>query len=96
LIATKTDRAALLAFCDVLDDSALAYKLEYVPMCQAGYPFADRMAIKLARPFLEQQIAAWGKRTIGGLAHEALKKATRKDFGKDAAQWRKWIESRKA
>jgi hypothetical protein len=62
--------------------------------CKDGYPFAERMAIKTVRPLIEKQQAAWASRTIGDLAHEALKKAAKKVFARDAARWRKWVESR--
>jgi len=94
LTAMDKDRAGLLALCAVLDDTTPAYKLEYMAPCQDGYPFAERMAIKTVRPLIEKQQAAWPSKTIGDLAHDALKNVTKKDYAKDAARWRKWIESR--
>jgi hypothetical protein len=91
LTATKQDEAALLALCAVMDDTTPAYKQEG----SNAHPFAERMVIKMARPFAAKQDDALASKTIGDVAHEALKNATGKDFGRDTARWRKWIQSQR-
>jgi hypothetical protein len=97
LTATNKDKEALLALCTVLDDdTTTGYRLEDLAPYRKGSPFRDRMAIKLVRPLIEKQYAASLSKTIGDLAHDALKNATGKDWGRDAARWRRWVESRKS
>jgi len=97
LTATNKDKPALLALCTVLDDdTTTAYRLEDLAPYKKGYPFRERMAIKLVRPLIEKQYAASAPKTIGDLAHDALKKATGKEWGRDAAAWRNWVEARKS
>jgi hypothetical protein len=91
--AKNKDRKLLLALCDVLDDTNLTYKTEYMPQLRAGYPFSERMSVKTLRPFIEDQMkhSPDASKTVGDLAREKLKKAARRDFGKDAPQWRAWV-----
>jgi hypothetical protein len=51
------------------------------------------MSVKTLRPFIEDQMrrSPDASKTVGDLAREKLKKAARRDFGKDAPQWRAWV-----
>lgn len=90
---TRKNRPALLALCEVLDDTTPTYRFQDLTAFEEGNPFAERAVIKILRRFFEQQEASNPPKSISDLAHQALKTVAKKDFGKDAARWRKWIQS---
>ena len=95
LAANSKDRKSLFTLCDVLDDTSPAYKAEYMPQFQEGYPFAERMAVKILRLTIEDQMkhSPDASKTLGDLARQKLKKATGRDYAKDAKRWREWVEA---
>jgi len=94
-IGKGKNKNVLLAMCDVLDDTSPSYKKEYLHMLRKDYPFSEHITVKAAKPEIEKY---WAKdpdtsKTVGDLAHERLKKLTKKDFGKNSRWWREWIEA---
>ena len=82
-------REGLLALVDVLGDQTLRWKSEYLYFLSDSYPFSDHITVSLARKWYEEK----GKSvTVGNEAERKLRDLTKKDFGKDARAWRKWIE----
>ncbi|HUR45823.1 MAG TPA: M28 family peptidase [Candidatus Saccharimonadales bacterium] len=90
LLGKSREKIALLAFCDVLDDATPLEKREYDAMFRADYPFAERLVVKTLKPLKEKQMKPNLKKTIGDLVYQQLKKASAKDFGKDAHRWKEW------
>lgn len=93
--AGSPNRSALLALCDVLDDSTRISLREYTPQLKQGYPFANKPLVQTLQPYLERQNkqASYPSRTIGALARAQLRKVAKKDYGQDAARWRKWVQA---
>ena len=95
LVNQGKNKNALSVTCDVLDDANTLYKKEYLHIFRKEYPFSENIMVKTVRDLIEKE---WEKdpdmsKTIGDLAQRELKKTTKKDFGKDRQQWRKWIET---
>ncbi|HTG44849.1 MAG TPA: M28 family peptidase [Verrucomicrobiae bacterium] len=92
LLGKSKDKAVLLALCDVLHEETPAHRREYSAMFREDYPFSERVVVQTVRPIMEKQMKADLAQTIGNLAHTKLKKAAKKDFGKDVRRWREWAQ----
>lgn len=90
-VTRRPDRATLLALTQVLDDPSPLDNRAYHPELQEGYPLANSMSLRTLRPVLE---LLWSQpaETIGQRSLENLKALTKKDFGTDAQEWKKWIQ----
>jgi hypothetical protein len=95
-LVNRSNRKALEALCDLLFDSELVSKPEFIWWLRPDYPFAESEFVKfmlsLARDgFFE---IPNNKKTVGDLAHARLKKLSKRDIGRDAKMWRDWISTR--
>lgn len=86
-------RTELLALSDVLNDEELVWKPEYDILLRKDSPLADLPVVKSMQMLdtMHSLFSGWSTKTIGDLARDQLRLATKKDFAKDAARWRKWI-----
>lgn len=95
MVANSGDKAGLLAVCNLVNDATLYHQADYDPILSTNNPFADRRIIRVLRPVVEKLYGEEkdGSGTIGRLAREELKRATKQDFGTDATRWQQWIET---
>jgi len=91
LAVSHPDKTTLLALTEVLDDPHPVWVREYCPQFKPGYPLADRTAFQTLRPFLENTLSQRAN-TIGQTALENLKKATKRNLGRDAQKWKAFVE----
>ncbi len=85
---------AATTLVDLIDDDTPRWKKEYTYFINESYPFYDRPGIRMMREWIEknEEIKAIKSSTLGNEALKALKKLTKKDFGKNKEAWRKWIK----
>ena len=95
MLGANKSRQALLEMCTLLEDKSPAYKSEFLPPFREGYPFKERLAVSTIRPILEKQSREFpdASKSIGDIAYAQLKKATKKDFGKDRAKWGECVKA---
>ena len=93
LISASRNKKGLLEMCKLLQDTQSAYKPEFTMLFNKEYPFAERLGVKTIRPILEKQSKQFpdASKSLGDVAYAQLKKATKKDFGKDSARWAECI-----
>ncbi|HVV73314.1 MAG TPA: M28 family peptidase, partial [Verrucomicrobiae bacterium] len=88
---THPDKATLLIFAEAVTDERAAFSRDDCAQFQPGYPLADRPVFHALRPLMENTFAQPTK-SIGEMAVDALKKATRQNFGTNAGKWKAYVE----
>jgi hypothetical protein len=88
------NREVLLTLCSVVQDPSPALTRDCWAINRDDYYFADRLEVKTLRSECERQIRNFPNfsKSVGDVALARLKRATGKDFGKDSARWRAWVE----
>ncbi len=96
-ISTLTKDAgpeAMMALVDVADNNTPCHSREDYLYMEQSYPFYDHPGVRLMSEMTDNWYIEKGKSiTIGSKAREKLCELTKKDFGKNAKAWRRWIEA---
>jgi len=96
-ISTLTKDAgaeAMMALADIADNNTPCHSREDYLYMEQSYPFYDHPCVRLMSEMTDNWYIEKGKSiTIGSKAREKLCEFTKKDFGKDAKVWRKWIKA---
>jgi hypothetical protein len=93
IVARHPNKANLLALVEVLTDATPLLSREYMPQFQRDYPLADSPTFWAKRSdFMWKRQLKDLNKTIGQEALVNLKQVTKKDFGTDAQEWRKWVQ----
>jgi hypothetical protein len=87
---------SLTAIAEVLDEATL---YEHDPrmmsmMLRADHPLRHHPIVDRYVSGFEEKDEKYKGKTLGQIAYEQLKEATKKDFGQDKEAWKKWIKKR--
>jgi len=89
-----SSRKTLFVLTDILTEETPSGSSMITPrFMDESYPLANHRAVKEAQKWWKKQPQEEVVKTIGAVAENKLKQLTKRDFGKDAKAWRKWIKA---
>ena len=88
----RRTRAAMTAMTDVIDDKT-PFAAKPALIYENDYPLRDHPIVSDFVSQHEEEVEKYKGKTLGQIALERLKKATKKDFGIDKQAWQKWVKN---
>jgi hypothetical protein len=90
LVYRKT-KASMTAIADSIDDRT-PYTAKPQLIYEEDYPLRYHPIVSDSVSQRAEKSRHYKDKTLGQIALEKLKKATKKDFGADKQKWKQWIE----